>query len=107
MRPWFPKKMARLDEIAALESGWIDGNSGDAPTPVAIDGARRLVALIAMLTEVAPTLQVQIVPTADGGVSLEWHEGGWDAEIDIERDGKLWIWAHHGDRGVEFSYPPE
>jgi hypothetical protein len=31
----------------------------------------------------------QAVPTNEGGVQLEWHEGGYDLEIVISSEGKV------------------
>jgi hypothetical protein len=107
MRPWLSAKFDRLDELAKLEPGWLDRDNGDPVSADAVDTGKRLVALIAMLTEVAPTLAPQIVPTPDGGLQFEFHEGGWDAEIDVDAAGKVDIWAWHKERDVAFSFPEE
>lgn len=106
MRPWLPKKLERLDELAALEENW-DSYHANPIKPEAIDAGRRLLAVLAALIEVAPTLQTQIVPTVDGGLQFVWREGGWDLDISVEPDGKLNVWAWSKDRGVEFSFPDE
>jgi hypothetical protein len=105
MRPWFPKKLARLDDLRSLAPGWIAG--GQAPTVASVDVAGRLLAVIAMLIEVAPAYSVQIFPTPDGGLSLEWHEGGWDAEIGISSTGVIDVWAWHKTRAITFTFPEQ
>lgn len=106
MRPWLPSRLERLDEIAGLEGNW-DSYHALPISPEAIDTGRRVLAVIAMLTEISPNLAAQVVPTVDGGVQMEWHEGGWNAEISIEPDGKLDVWARNKERGIEFSYPAD
>ncbi len=105
MRPWFPELQRRLDDIAALEENW--GSYHEAPiTPEAVDVGRRLLAVLSMLAEVAPRLSTQICPTPSGGLQLKWHEGGWNAEIEVEPDGSISVWCDDGGKR-EFSYPPD
>lgn len=34
-----------------------------------------------------------VVPTADGGVQLEWHRDGTDVEVYVEPDGAVSFWC--------------
>jgi hypothetical protein len=105
VRPWFLDLQRRLDDIGALEENW--GSYHEAPiTAEAIDVSRRLLAVLAMLAEIKPTLSTQICPTPPGGIQLEWHEGGWNAEIEVEPDGSISIWCSDGGKR-EFCYPPD
>lgn len=104
--PTLPDPMDKLARLADLSDGWNEPGSL-APSEVAIDMARRVATLTTALRECAPRLVVQAVPTNDGGVSLVWRENGWDLDVDIDRDGKIDVWAHHNPSGRIIAYPPE
>lgn len=104
--PNLPDPMVRLDALAALRPGW-NGDRSEPPTTAAIEAARRLVAVIDVIREVAPRLPAQPVPTNDRGVSLVWHEKGWDVEIDVAADGTFDVWARHRHSVRAIVYPPE
>ena len=62
----------RLEELSALEAGW-DGYDAPKISEKAIKTAKA----------------IQIVPMSNGGVSIEWHAGGVDLEIDINENGHI------------------
>ena len=57
-------------ELAALEDGW-NGHDSAPIDPRALDVLRALC----------------VVPTARGGIQIEWHVNGWDVEIEVDSDG--------------------
>lgn len=65
---------ATLDRLAKLLPDW-DSYGAKAPDPTSIATARKLVRLLAG--------EWAIVPTSDGGVQLERHAEGFEAEITI------------------------
>jgi len=43
------------------------------------------------------------VPTARGGVQLEWHERGRDLEVEVRELGVYTVYTCRGDEDEEFS----
>lgn len=81
--------LAGLLAVQSLEPGW---DSYDAPviTGAALDAAKRF---MAMLRESSPF----VVPCSDGGLQLEWHQDGFDVEIEITPEGIVDPWEEVGD----------
>lgn len=103
---WWDERMARVDELAALPQGWQDDDP--APTAEAIEITRQVLAVVRGLTLMGPTkLAPQILPTIDGGTQIEWHEQGWNVEIEISAAGRIETWAHRHADDRTFSYPPD
>ena len=44
-----------------------------------------------------------MAPTPEGGLQFEWHEGGWDVEIEVEPDGTVETWGRHLHNGATFD----
>jgi hypothetical protein len=70
----------RLDQIAALEDGWLDGE-GKAATPAAIRAAR-------VFGRLNTAVNWGTYPSEDGGVLLEWLDGGAHCSIEIHPNGE-------------------
>lgn len=73
----------RLDELAALKPGWLDGE-GVPPGP----------GVIALAAAIAESSQVwakgmRIYPTPEGGIELEWDDAGLDHTITVGPDLRL------------------
>ncbi|GAA2696389.1 hypothetical protein [Actinoplanes palleronii] len=103
---WWNERMARLDELAALEPGWID--DAPAPTQEGVEATRQVLAVVRGLTLMYPTrLAPQVMPMTDGGTQIEWHEQGWDVEIEISATGRIETWAHHRADDLTFTYPAD
>lgn len=91
----------RVADLLALEEDW-DSYGADPPSPAT--AARALAWLGTLPPETAAPW---LVPTVNGGVAVEWHEGGWDVELEFESTGAVAAWAeeratragweHHGD----------
>lgn len=63
----------RLDKLAAISDGWLDGE-GRAPTPHAIATARAVLRLL-------PGATPRLYPTPEGEVSAEWVIGRVSADV--------------------------
>ncbi len=46
-----------------------------------------------------------LTPTPEGGLQFEWHDAGWDVEIEIEPDGRVETWGQHLHNGAAFDGP--
>lgn len=79
MTDWRPVIAAKLEELAALPTGW-DRYNAVPIYPGAI--ARALALLDAVMGEGTPAPSV--VPLCTGGVQLEWHCRSMDIEVSVE-----------------------
>lgn len=88
----------RIDELAALKKGWLDGE-GETPTPVAVAAAHAF--LDSMIRD------PHIYPTPEGGIQFEANtlgsnaHTGWAWEVSIDADGAVEAFA------LDFSEPRE
>jgi len=73
--------VSRLREFEKLKVNW-DSYGGHPPTPKVLKASRSLVILFEEMGFPAPF----VVPTADGGISFEWHSG--DDEMSFFLNGK-------------------
>ncbi|MGD0083612.1 MAG: hypothetical protein ABSD78_10500 [Acidimicrobiales bacterium] len=78
----------RLNEIAELEEGWLDGE-GVPLDPSALQWARRVLA--DLMTFEIP--RARVFATLDGGVQAEWSLEGQEVSITFEPGGKLYAIA--------------
>lgn len=86
LRPVFD----RLDELAELPPGW---STPDVPriSPVALDTARQLM-LAAVTEHGADDLNesaIDVNPTSEGGVEIDWQGPNGELELTIQPDGAL------------------
>lgn len=79
---------SRLDEIASLKAGWLDGD-GVRPDIGALDRARRV--LSDLLTFEVP--RPRLFATPEGGVQAEWTVGENEISVTFEPDGQLYAVA--------------
>lgn len=86
---------ARLDEFAALETGW-DSYTG---LPLSAGAAALARALIRELVD-DPAKAPQLVPLSDAGVQLEWYAAGYDIEITIAGDETVEVYLEQPDGSV-------
>lgn len=75
----------RLDELASLNTGWLDGE-GVRPDALVLERARRMLA--DLLTFEVP--RPRVFATPDGGVQAEWTVGEHEISVTFEPDGKLY-----------------
>jgi hypothetical protein len=101
MTRWGPYVEQRLDDIRQGKGRehW----EGDWPAPAVADAAWTTAA--ETLPDEAPTPSV--VPTEEGGIDLVWHKGGWDIEIEIDREGSALLWMWDRSDGPDDSGPLE
>jgi hypothetical protein len=102
LSPW----QQRLEEIAQLEDGWLDGHGHRVAEPV-IGHARRV--LTALTRRQIPGPDPAVFPTPGGGVQLEWDRIDRDATLEITPTGamRLFAWAKSGDGEREDVLPWE
>lgn len=73
---WVREATERFDYLLSLSPGW-DGHEA-----VPVKNEHVLAAGKFLSTVMAPeTAAPAIVPTADGGIQIEWHQGGVDVEV--------------------------
>lgn len=92
------KAIQSLFRLRQLEARW-DGHSAEVLTDDACETAVRL--LVALAIPAPPT--AQLVPLTDGGVQLEWHAGGNDIEIEVDRSGEIHVFISAADGSVELN----
>lgn len=73
----------RLEELASLKDGWLDGK-GQAPT---MEKLRQLATLFDTNFDADLPLP-HLYPTPDGGIQAEWSLGDWEATLEINLDTK-------------------
>ncbi len=73
----------RAAELLQLPRGW---NSYDA-APVSQESLREALTFLLEAATTIPNLaSPAVVPTAPGGIQLEWHQGGVDIEVEFNPD---------------------
>lgn len=76
---WMSSLGDRFDELTSLPYGW-DGYNGQ---PVSFARAFFAAHLLESLY-ISELDEPQLVPGSDGTVQIEWHENGFDLEIDVQ-----------------------
>ena len=79
---WLRDFQVRLSEVISLPIGW-DGYRGRPTSLHAVVTA--LTFLWSAITRETPAPSV--VPLSDGGIQLEWHQKGWDLELEASMLG--------------------
>jgi hypothetical protein len=98
-RPWLPKALARVDDIAALDD-W----EGEPITEAAATVARALAHTISAWHVVSPKVMPQFVPSNDGGIGIVWREQGYALDLDIEPDGRITGWLYRSADKAEATW---
>lgn len=81
-RSWVVPVATRLLELSRLPAGWDGSDARTVRWPI-IELAARVLAAIAPDGTPPP----HILPRWDGGLHLEWHEGGLDLELALHPGG--------------------
>jgi hypothetical protein len=76
---------SRLDELASMESGWLDGD-GVRPDVVALELARRVLAELLAFEVPRP----RVFATPEGGVQAEWSLNNHEVSVAFEPNGDLY-----------------
>lgn len=74
----------RLDELAELKDGWLDGD-GVAPSIPHLEALRRAFYLYFDSELSLPYLY----PTPEGGIQAEWTMGNWEISLGVARDATV------------------
>ncbi len=93
---WITEVVRRLNiavAAAASEPGW------QPITKIAI--IRGLQTLRSVMS--ADSSRPSLAPTPEGGLQFEWHDAGWDVEIEVEPDGTVETWGRHLRNGTTFD----
>lgn len=93
---WITEVVRRLNiavAAAASEPGW------PPITNTAI--VRGLQTLRSVMS--ADSSRPSLAPTPAGGLQFEWHDAGWDIEIEVEPDGTAETWGRHLHNGTTFD----
>lgn len=69
-----------VEQLLTLRENW-DSYGAPKISHEAVEGAKLLWSLLAT--------EPSFVPMSDGGVQMEWHNRGFDVELEISPDGKL------------------
>jgi hypothetical protein len=75
---WYKQLEIRLDELTALPKGW-DGYNAP-PVPFA---CASFVANLLETISIDGLSPPQLVPGQNGSIQLEWHESGFDLEVEV------------------------
>jgi len=79
---WLPSTAARCRQLFSLPAGW-DGYSARQVDADLLQGAWNFAKAAALSVSTPPA----VIPTATGGVALEWHARGIDLEIELTPTG--------------------
>ena len=94
---WWERLSHRAEELLHLPAGW-DSYQASAVSPVAVEAMFRF--LGRFMADDLPT--PQLIPTADGGINVEWHLGeDGDIEVEFYDDGGLEALIVIGDEESE------
>jgi len=74
----------RLEELASLKDGWLDGK-GRAPAP---EKLRQLASLFDASFDADLSLP-HLYPTPEAGIQAEWSFGDWEATLEINLDTQI------------------
>ena len=95
---WLKEVVRRLNvavAVAASEPGWTP------MTNTAVISSLRALRRVMTVDSIRPS----VTPTPEGGLQFEWHEAGWDIEIEVEPDGSVETWGQHLHNGATFHGP--
>lgn len=97
--PWLRSAVERVEDLTALAVGW-DGYQARS-----IDAGMALQVVSFLLDHAyLPVPEPSIVPLADGGIQIEWHEHGIDLEISFsDHDAGVFVEDH--ETGVSEERP--
>jgi len=83
---WLPQTESALQELLELPANWDSYGA----RPIRAEVVAEAVDLLHKIVQPG-TPQPAVVPTARGGLQLEWHIGGIDLEIEFEQPGRFHV----------------
>jgi len=95
-----PVGIELLARLADLEDDW-DGHGSPAPDDSTLGASLHVLHRFMAFTASPPSVGA----TADGGVQFEWHQGGWDIEVEVQPDGNTIAWGQEVDGPGSFYGP--
>lgn len=101
---WLGPFLEDANRLLALPEGWDSYNSESVSSNAVARGLNLLVSIMS-----AEARSPDVVPTSNGGVQLEWHDGERELEIEIPHEGKGWISWQESEQADhwETSFSPE
>lgn len=84
---WIQISLKRLTMVASLPNQW----AGPLSRSIDHQSISRAFRIIAEVVPDVARYVPQIVPTVDGGLQLEWHQDGFDLEIEIAPTGESYV----------------
>lgn len=84
--PWLGEIIQKAGELLQLKENW----NSYGGKPIAKKAMAAALAFIESMMR-TPTPKPQLVPCSNGGVQIEWHEQGIDAEVEFYPDGNVGI----------------
>ncbi len=97
---WVDSVARQLHDLATLPDDW-DGYGARALRRDVISFAYHLLASVMRPETPAP----HVTPMSHEGVMLEWHENGFDLEIEIKAPGKIWVAFEDRVEGIDNEWP--
>lgn len=76
-RPWFHEVLARFRRLLVLGDNW----NGYGERPVHESAVKRAVNVLDAVGAAGP--RPDVVPTADGGIQIEWSGAGFEVEVEV------------------------
>lgn len=98
---WWDAVERRFGQIRSLRENWDAYGAG----PIASTVADRSLALLASIVEPASP-QPSVIPTAKGGIQLEWHTLVGDLEVELGPDSSIAVLFTDALTGTDHE-PPE
>jgi|GEM_PF-7100624 len=95
---WIVPALQKVSELGFLPPNW---NSYGA-RPIRPEIAQVAIGLLLNVLLPGDPLPA-VVPTARGGIMLEWHEAGVDLEIDIRSPNVIHVWLEYDGRSEEIE----
>lgn len=80
----------RLEAMSKLMDDW-DGYGSPAPEKQTLIASLEVLNQFMSTSVAAPA----VAPTTTGGVQFEWHQGGWDIEVEVFPDGRAVAWGEN------------
>ena len=84
--PWFRQTLKRFFRLMALRDDW----NGYGERAVHDGAVKRAMSVLREVGVDGPPPDV--VPTAEGGVQLEWAGAGWEIEVEVPPVGPAAVW---------------
>ena len=97
---WLSVLRTSAARLAELEAGW-DGFGAQKISRAALPAAVR--ATESSMPSIADAVPPYLVPIANGGVQIEWHEEHGELEYCLNSDGSRYIWIKNHLTGVEIE----